>query len=148
MRLPLIQTRRHIDGHSQFSADALAVIARAQEIFNKVTDGAMYSYVDRLVRRCIKSPENAVRVCESREAWWMELVLEVHGTLEVILQEHGCGDMYREADLIGKDIRLVLSLVEEVHAQALSFGPGQMEDWWKSGIFSYQICAEGDKISI
>ena len=132
---------------SRNSADALAVIAEARERFNKATDGQMYSYVDRLVTHCIESPEKAVSICESREAWWTDLVLEVHEALGVILQEHGCGDVYREADLIGKDIRLILSLVEEVHAQALSF-PNEMEDWRKSGIFAYQICAEGDNISI
>ena len=97
--------------------------------------------------RCIESPEKAVSLCELREEWWTEVVLEVQAALAVILQEHGCGDVYREADLIGKDIWLVLTLVEEVHAHALSF-PNQIEDWQNSGIFSCQICAEGDKVTI
>ena len=148
MCLPLI-CKRPIDihDHSRNSADALAVIARAREHFNKSTEGRMYTYVDKLVTRCIESPEDAVSICESREEWWTELVLEVHKALGVILQERGCGDVYREADLIGKDIRLILSLIEEVHAHAIS-SPQEMEDWRKSGIFSYQICAEGDKITI
>lgn len=140
--------KRHCNYHSQNSADdALAVIASAREQFNKVTDGKMYSYIDRLVMCCIKSLEKAVSLCEFREEWWTELVLEVQEALGVILQEHGCGDVYREADLIGKDIRLVLTLVEEVHAHALSF-PDQIEDWQNSGIFSCQICAEGDKVAV
>lgn len=107
----------------------------------------MYSYIDNLVTLCIKNPDKAVSACVTREQWWEELVMEVHGALGDILQEHGCGEVYRDADLVGKDIRLVLSLVEEVHAHAVSF-PDQMEDWRDSGIFSYQICAEGDKVSI
>lgn len=107
----------------------------------------MYSYIDRLVDHCIKNPDEAVSVCASREQWWTELVMEVHGALDDILQEHGCGDVYRDSDLVGKDIRLVLTLVEEVHAHAISF-PDQIEDWRDSGIFSYQICAQGDKISV
>ena len=107
----------------------------------------MYAYIDNLVTLCIKNPDKAVSACVTREQWWEELVMEVHGALGDILQEHGCGEVYRDADLVGKDIRLVLSLVEEVHAHAVSF-PDQMEDWRNSGIFSYQICAEGDKVSI
>lgn len=132
---------------SRNSADALAVITGARERFNKATDGQMYSYVDRLVARCIESPDKAVSICESREDWWTDLMLEVHEALGVILQEHGCRAVYREADHIGKDIRLVLSLIEDVHAHAMSC-PNEMEDWQKSGIFAYQICAEGDNISI
>ena len=145
---PFDTIRRRRNDPSQNSADdALAVIASAREQFNKVTDGKMYSYLDRLVMHCIESPEKAVSLCELREEWWTELILDVQAALAVILQEHGCGDVYREADLIGKDIRLVLTLVEEVHAHALSF-PNQIEDWRNSGIFSYQICAEGDKVTI
>jgi len=145
---PFVTIKRRHNVHSQNSADdALAVIASAREHFNKVTDGKMYSYVDRLITQCIKSPEKAVSLCESKEEWWTELVLEVQDALGVILQEHRCRDVYREADLIGKDIRLVLTLVEEVHTHALSF-PDQIEDWRNSGIFSYQICAEGDKVAI
>lgn len=107
----------------------------------------MYSYIDKLVVHCIKNPDKAVSVCASREQWWEELVMEVHGALNDILQEHGCGDVYRDADRVGKDIRLVYTLVEEVHVHALSF-PDQMEDWRDSGIFSYQVCAEGDKVLI
>ena len=72
----------------------------------------------------------------------------VHGALGDIQQEHGCGVIYQEANLVGQDIHHVVTLVEEIHTHTVSMSPDQMEDWHSSGIFSYQICAEGANVSI
>jgi hypothetical protein len=74
----------------------------------------------------------------------MEEVQEVLGDIQ---QEHGCGDIYEEADLVGKDVRHVVALVEEIHTLAVK-SPDQMESWRSSGMFAYQICAERANISI
>ena len=103
--------KRHCNYHSRNSADdALAVIASAREQFNKVTDGKMYSYIDRLVMCCIESPEKAVSLCELREEWWTELVLDVQAALAVILQEHGCGDVYQRLISLARTFGLSLPL--------------------------------------
>ena len=109
--------------------------------------GAIYTYVDKLVLWCLENPEEAVELCAFREHWWRELMEEVQEALGEIQKEHGCGDIYKKADLVGKDIRHVVTLVEEIHTHAV-MSPDEMEDWRFSGIFSYQICAEGDKVSI
>lgn len=113
-----------------------------------MTKGAIYTYVDKLVLRCLETPEEAIELCAFRESWWRELMEVVHDALGDIQQEHGCGAVYQEADLVGRDIRHVVTLVEEIHTHVVSMSPDQMEDWHSSGIFSYQICAEGANVSI
>ena len=112
-----------------------------------MTNGAIYTYVDKLVLRCLKNPEEAVELCAFREHWWRELMEQVQEALREIQQEHGGGDVYNEADLVGKDIRHAVTLIEEIHTHAVT-SLDQMEDWRSSGILSYQICAEGAKVSI
>ncbi|KIJ93011.1 hypothetical protein K443DRAFT_135137 [Laccaria amethystina LaAM-08-1] len=129
------------DDNSEIRADPLSVIADARERVNRVTKGAIYTYVDNLVLRSIE-------LCAFRENWWRELMDAVHDALGGILQEYGCGAVYQKADLVGRDVRHVVTLVEEIHTHAVSMSPKQMEDWHSSGIFSYQICAEGANVSI
>lgn len=112
-----------------------------------MTNGAIYTYVDKLVLRCLENPEEAVQLCAFRKDWWRELMEQVQEALREIQQEHGCGDVYKEADLVGKDIHHAVTLIEEIHTHVVT-SLDEMEDWRSSGIFSYQICAEGAEVSI
>ena len=117
---------------------------KAKEQFTKLTHGALYTYLDEIAQYCIANPEAAVGFCASMEEQWNAFMMEVQGVLGDILQICGCGDIWKKPNMVARDIRHVVSLVEEVHMQAMS-SVDDIADWRSSGIFGYQICAEGAK---
>ena len=124
--------------------DPLWLMEKAKEQFTKLTHGALYTYLDEIAQYCIANPEAAVGFCASMEEQWNAFMIEVQGVLGDILQIYGCGDIWKKADMVARDIRHIVSLVEEVHMQAMS-SVDDIADWRSSGIFGYQICAEGAK---
>ena len=72
---------------------------------------------------------------------WMKFILDLHKALDGILQECGCGEEWKGADLTVKDFRHVLALSEDVHSHALT-SLDEMADWRESSIYGYQICWE------
>lgn len=120
---------------------------KAKEQFNKLTHGALYMYLDDIAKYCIANPEEAKDFCALMEEQWIAFMMEVQGVLGEILQIYRCRDVWKKADMVACDIRHVVSLVEEIHMQALS-SVNDIVDWRSSGIFAYQICTEGAKIAI
>ena len=120
---------------------------KAKEQFIKLTHGALYMYLDDIGQYCIANPEEALGFCVLMEEQWNAFMMEVQGVVREILQVYGCGDIWKKADIIACDIRHVVSLVEEVHMQAMS-SVNDIADWHSSSIFGYQICAEGAKVVI
>jgi hypothetical protein len=127
--------------------DPLWLLERAKEQFHKLTRGALYTYLDEIAQYCIANPEEATEFCALMEEQWNMFMREVQGVLGDILQAYGCGEIWKKADMVGRDIRHVVSLVEEIHMQAMIF-VDDIADWRSSGIFAYQICAEGAKVAI
>jgi hypothetical protein len=101
----------------------------------------MYDYVDLIVKACIKRPDLALETLEEEGKVWMKFILDLHEALDSILQEYGCGEEWKGADLIVKDFRHVLALIEDVHSHALT-SLDEMADWRESGVYGYQICRE------
>ena len=101
----------------------------------------MYDYVDLVVKSCIKRPDLALGILEEEGKVWMKFILNLHEALDSILQEYGCGEEWKGADLIVKDFRHVVALIEDVHSHTLT-SLDEMADWHESGVYGYQICWE------
>ena len=106
-----------------------------------MTNGSIYDYVDLIVKACIDRPDLTLETLEEEGKVWMKFILDLHEALDEILQERGCSEEWKGADLIVKDFRHALALIEDVHSHALT-SLDEMADWRESGIYGYQICWE------
>ena len=80
----------------------------------------MYDYVDLVVKSCIKHLDLTLGILEEEGKVWMKFILNFHKVLDSILQEYGCSKEWNGADLIVKDFRHIVTLIEDVHSQALA----------------------------
>ena len=119
----------------------MTFISQSKIHFDYITNGNLYDYVDLVVKACIDCPDLALETLEEQEKVWMEFILGLHEALNSVLQEYGCGEEWKGAELIAKDFRHVLALIEDVHSHALT-SLHEMADWRESGIYGYQICRE------
>lgn len=103
-----------------------------------ITSGSLFRYLDEIVKACIRDPEEAIGILTEAERIWEESIAQICDALADILQDYGCGDEYRTANLTANEYRNLLTLLEDVHASVVVQTPSQFEDAYHKGLFAYQ----------
>ena len=103
-----------------------------------VTKGSHFGYVDEIVRACIRAPDDAIDLLTEAEHMWEQSISQIRDALAEILQNHGCGEEYRMANVTANNYRNILTLLEDVHAFAVVQTSSQFEEGYHRGVFAYQ----------
>ncbi|EDR00030.1 uncharacterized protein LACBIDRAFT_334513 [Laccaria bicolor S238N-H82] len=93
-----------------------------------VTNGSPFGYVDKIVKACIRAPDGAIGLLTEAEHMWEQSLSQIRDALAEILQDYGCSEEYRTANVTANDYQNLLTLLEDVHASAVVQIPSQFED--------------------
>lgn len=120
------------------SLELTAFIEECRLDLINVTDGSLLRYVDNIVKECIRVPVDAIGLLTAAEHMWEESISQIRDALAEILQNYGCGEEYRTANVTANEYRNLLTFLEDVHAYAVVQTPSQFEDGYHRGVFAYQ----------
>lgn len=98
-----------------YSTHPYAVVLRAREAFEEVTQGDLHEFKHALATKCAENPNcDAANLVSQVKETWIKSLPAIHCALDIILEEDGGGDLWRAADKVARDYRIGVYFLEEI----------------------------------
>ena len=113
---------------------------RASEVkakLNNLTSGSSYNFVESLVKRLISDGDD--QLVQNAVSAASQLLQHIYRCENEVLTIDGIGKHYQDVESIARDVRLLITCLEDVLCNSLSETPSELQNMFHRHELMYQI---------